>query len=658
MASQGDISYTGIFRHSDQFWFSDFSLDAQPPNYTSHEDQRSLERAGHEYPKSLPGSSMSTTTVQSIPFTIEYKNANDEPIERKSVQWRISLYTPLSMISLFMFGLLVAVGHHLFYKRFDKTHVRGPGEDGASKYISQVWIIRYGTAFAFIAKTLLAGSIVVAYKQHMWINLRHKSHSVCTIDALFAATHDLLAFSSPSLWTKAPIPALMALVAWCLPLAALIVPSTLTVHQAFSTTYSPATVPTLNLSNSSAYSTMFGDGNSPLLRRLTLVTATGMQILPMSRVYPNHNASYEYEFDGPSLKCEKVTETRLQNMSAIVNETTRQILFAAQHYTGEADLRYVSFTTEKQGVNATGYNNVSNFVANCIVGIEGNTFPFCATITNTPILWTKMGDESITCTTYNTHFKAFFGAKGAQGDIYPVASIDYKWKEPVNTDVSQRLFSSLATILNGYFGTFTSGGASGGSFSSDTMIVTTALLEQLQKASDDLRSTVPQEPWMRSRENQTLGQVIEELSRNQTLSLFSNEALWLPPYQFNTTLVGFWEQHSEYEYLPCNLWLAYGIAIVLAFLSILLGLRAVWLNGVCHDNSFSSIMAATRNAYLDQLTLGHSLGATPMGKEILRTRLKFGVLGQEGESGEKGGYRAGFGVGDTVHLLEKGQHVY
>ncbi|KAI2478228.1 hypothetical protein Ptr902_10423 [Pyrenophora tritici-repentis] len=345
-------------------------------------------------------------------------------------------------------------------------------------------------------------------------------------------------------------------------------------------------------------------------------------------------------------------------MSAIVNETTKQILFAAQQYTGEADLRYVSFATDEQEVDATGYNNVTSFVANCIVGIEGNTFPFCATITSTPILWTKMGNESVTCTTYNTHFKAFFGAEGAQGETYPISKVSYKWKEPLNTDVSQRLFSSFAAILNGYFGTFTSGGASGGSFSSDTMIVTTALLAQLQKASDDLRSTVPQEPWMGSRENQTLAHVIEELSRKQTLSLFSKEALWLPPDQFNTTFVGFWEQHSEYEYLPCNLWLAYGIAIVLAFLSVLLGLRVVWKNGVCHDNSFSSIMAATRNVYLDQLTLGHSLGATPMGKEIIGTRLRFGVLRHDGEGGERGGYRAGFGVGETVHILEKGQHVY
>jgi hypothetical protein len=103
----------------------------------------------------------------------------------------------------------VAVGHHLFYLRFDQQYVRSP-YDETYKYLTQTWIIRYGTAFAFVAKTLLAGSVVVAYKQVMWISLRHKANSISTIDAVF----DLLAFLSPSFWLKAKVPALMALVGW------------------------------------------------------------------------------------------------------------------------------------------------------------------------------------------------------------------------------------------------------------------------------------------------------------------------------------------------------------------------------------------------------------------------------------------------------------
>ena len=73
-------------------------------------------------------------------------------------------------------------------------------------------------------------------------------------------------------------------------------------------------------------------------------------------------------------------------------------------------------------------------------------------------------------------------------------------------------------------------------------------------------------------------------------------------------------------------------------------------------------MAVTRNKYLDRLTWGHSLGATPMGDEILKARLKFGVLegsdDDDDEAGSKGMCRAGFGTKDTVGSLRKGQVVY
>lgn len=117
------------------------------------------------------------------------------------------------MVALFISGILVAMGHHLFYLRFDKSAVQSL-DNGASEYLTQTWIIRYGTAFAFVAKTLLAGAIISAYRQQMWINLRYKANSVSTIDAVFAATHDILAFLSPSLLLRAKIPALMALIAW------------------------------------------------------------------------------------------------------------------------------------------------------------------------------------------------------------------------------------------------------------------------------------------------------------------------------------------------------------------------------------------------------------------------------------------------------------
>lgn len=116
------------------------------------------------------------------------------------------------MLALFLYGVLVSVGHHLLNYHMDGSVVHG--RDEGSQYLTQIWIIRYGTAFVFLAKALLASAVIVAYKQHMWINLRARPNTISTIDAMFAATYDILAFLTPSLLMRAKISAFMALITW------------------------------------------------------------------------------------------------------------------------------------------------------------------------------------------------------------------------------------------------------------------------------------------------------------------------------------------------------------------------------------------------------------------------------------------------------------
>jgi hypothetical protein len=406
-------------------------------------------------------------------------------------------------------------------------------------------------------------------------------------------------------------------------IAALITPSTLIVGSSgVLDVHSTSHVPTLNFNDTSLYETMgLGDSSSPVLHRLTLATATGMQILPMKRVLAI-NTSYTHEFEGPSLNCEVAIGYRLQNISAVLNKTKQQVLVAADLRLGDADIKYLSHTRDEDGVSTNRTYNVTTFVSEYVVG---NTLKSCDASGgpyDKPVLWARMGNESITCAVHNTHFNVYVVAPGS---TQTMTRVDFEWKERMKTLVTNNTFNALASLLNGFFGMFTNGGASGGYFSGKTIIADTALLELLQRSFERLRVTVPQEDWMAS-ENRTFLEMVEELSRNQPLSLSSSEKLWLPMESTNLTKVVHTSSQAVYEYRPYNLWLAYGIAIALSFDAVLLGLHALWLNGVSHDNSFSSIMASTRNAYLDELTLGHSLGATPMSKEILQTRLRFGEL--------------------------------
>ncbi|KAF4633144.1 hypothetical protein G7Y89_g4978 [Cudoniella acicularis] len=101
--------------------------------------------------------------------------------------------------------------------------------------------------------------------------------------------------------------------------------------------------------------------------------------------------------------------------------------------------------------------------------------------------------------------------------------------------------------------------------------------------------------------NKSMRELIEELSRNITLSLFNNSRL-----------------------------------------CVLVGLRAYQINGVSCDASFSGIISTTENPTLDALTKGHSLGAQPLRKEIAKTKLMIGVL--EGGDNLDDASRLGFGL--------------
>ncbi|KAF2746517.1 hypothetical protein M011DRAFT_487283 [Sporormia fimetaria CBS 119925] len=560
------------------------------------------------------------------------------------------------MLALFFSGVLVAVGHHLLYSRLDGTIVRGFG-DGSSQYLTQTWILRYGTALAFLTKTLLASAVVVAYKQHMWINLRRKPNSVSTINAIFAATYDFLALTSPRLFLKARLPALMAFIIWCLPLATLLTPSTLLVVPSTRPNTTAIAVPSLNLWDASLYAFAgLGDGSSPLLNRLTVGTASRMDILPMPAVAPN--TTYQHIFKAPSLKCEKATGGRLDNITAIWNATEKAIQGSAGAY-----VKYVALDVAESYLNTY---NATEVVEACIMGTRDR---YCSSnldgSTDGPAIWGRLdGEDAITCAIYNTTFTLNLTSSG---DVQSISSMTFEWAEksaeisPQNR-IAKYLSRNLATLLSGAIGAVMSGpvGHSGDSgmaslVTQKTRIMDTALIGLVSTA---FRGTwggplaeLPEADRALAG-NRTLGEMIEELSRNQTLSLFSSERFWESKENSIIANVTQIQPITIYEYQPRNLIMTYAIAIAVSAACVILGLRALWLNGVSHDNSFSSIVATTRSSLLDHITLGHSLGATPVPRPIAETKLRFGELQRDGVS------RVGFGMDDETMPLRKGQMVF
>ncbi|KAF4624735.1 hypothetical protein G7Y89_g13434 [Cudoniella acicularis] len=150
--------------------------------------------------------------------------------------------------------------------------------------------------------------------------------------------------------------------------------------------------------------------------------------------------------------------------------------------------------------------------------------------------------------------------------------------------------------------------------------------------------------------NMTTAELMEEFSRNMTLSLFSVEQAWSSTPQNTTVRTA--TQLNVFAYNERNLLLAYGLAFCACLGSVAVGLRAYYLNGTSYNSSFSSIVSTTRNSTLDILTEGRPLGPGKLDKNIEQTQLIFGIL----DNKEKGGLpRSGFGLPSEIRPEKRGK---
>ena len=120
---------------------------------------------------------------------------------------RISWH-PLVMMSMsFILGSGLAVGHHFFYAHWD-------GKD-ITTTISQAWITRIGTAFAFLVKVFLAVATGIAYIQQLWSSLRSQPMKVKRLNSAFSVLGDVTRLFDAGLWFRNPLLLLPALITWC-----------------------------------------------------------------------------------------------------------------------------------------------------------------------------------------------------------------------------------------------------------------------------------------------------------------------------------------------------------------------------------------------------------------------------------------------------------
>ena len=123
-----------------------------------------------------------------------------------------------------------------------------------------------------------------------------------------------------------------------------------------------------------------------------------------------------------------------------------------------------------------------------------------------------------------------------------------------------------------------------------------------------------------------LRELVEQLHVNATISLLSIENLvYLEPEPATDMVVTTYPNVFQYD--RGALLLTYSLALLFGLLALLVGIEALFANGVSMNVGFLSLLTTTRNKTLDDLTRGACLGAEPMPRMLRKmTKVKFGVV--------------------------------
>jgi hypothetical protein len=125
------------------------------------------------------------------------------------IHWRA--YT--TMVTSLLLGILLALGHHLFYNSLDGKPV-GASEHVIRGVTRQQLNLTLGTLFAFLVKAFLAVAVTTVYTQIAWRAIKKRATTLGTIDTIFHVVSNFWSLISFSVWWKYPLLLLLALTMW------------------------------------------------------------------------------------------------------------------------------------------------------------------------------------------------------------------------------------------------------------------------------------------------------------------------------------------------------------------------------------------------------------------------------------------------------------
>lgn len=230
------------------------------------------------------------------------------------------------MQGMTIIAVLLAVGHHLFYRHLMGKETPGsiyPVLGHSINLTGQQINLAVGTLLAFLVRAFLGIAVSTANEQHVWRVIKAYPTEVAGIDGLFSANSNIFSMFIPSIWLKSPISMLLALIFWLLPIAFFIAPASLTVHQTGILDSQSQRVPKIDFTSMNFANAQTIIGLSPWffydspqfdVQRVVTASATASQILPISP--PHANSSWLLGFHAPALSCQTVDDLFVEAVRA------------------------------------------------------------------------------------------------------------------------------------------------------------------------------------------------------------------------------------------------------------------------------------------------------------------------------------------------------
>ncbi|CEN62687.1 hypothetical protein ASPCAL09319 [Aspergillus calidoustus] len=567
-------------------------------------------------------------------------------VEAAPPQWGIGWQCPTMMIGFAVCGALLALGHHLYYDSLDNTLVTSTNQ--------QTWAIRIGTGFAFLVKASLVSAVGVAAVQEIWAVLRRKYMTLRGIDGMFAVLTSPLAFLVPDLWMYAKILTMMAIVSWVIPLTAVITPATLSVRLLQTSNITATHVPTLKFSDNSFWRPWVTDGPrgeiitpAPAIMRQLTTTASSMQVPPFTP--PSPNSSYTLEFWGPSYDCRGLSEVGAARVTNSTGDDVGSVKELWEKQIGNEEYWWykgVWYNRNMIFVYAKGHNPLwdhqdSDGMTRLVCQLWNTSYVAHLNYTNSVRTLTPLSTELIAPSNFS-------GGEGANATI-----MDQGPEVNGGFYLTHLLFGGLLSyeIWSTQSNTLLSNAAANAVYKSISPMETALFgCAEFWNTSDyeKILGAGGAETTVNCR-NGTLAAAIADLSRNFTYSLLSlNAANTLLPVTVSSG-------QNFYSYNVGNLLAAYMSALGATVACVIIGLVALYKNGVPQSTSFSSVLMTTRNPELDRLAVGHCLGSEDSwSHDAGKVQLRFGELDDGGRD-----YRhAAFGTKGSVTALSKGAECY